>query len=85
VAFLTGTSERVYWPYGFEFNRSVEKSYHSGISWQPLSGLFFGVQILKTKDHDNAKSNFSLFYPWFGNKPGCPGKYTLKSSLPQRR
>jgi len=42
LVFLTGTTERIYWPYGYEINKTVEKRNYTGVSWKPLSGLFIG-------------------------------------------
>lgn len=45
LEFLTGTSEKIYWPYGLDENRTVERRYHSDISLDPFSGVYFGVNF----------------------------------------
>ncbi len=45
MEFLTGTSEKTYWPYGLDENRTIERQHQSDISFDPVSGIYFGINF----------------------------------------
>ncbi|KAA3621615.1 MAG: hypothetical protein DWQ02_27355 [Bacteroidetes bacterium] len=45
LEFLTGTSEKIYWPFGIDENRTVEHQYLSDVSLDPISGVYLGINF----------------------------------------